>query len=382
MNNFELHNPTKIIFGTDAMDKIAQNIAPFGKKVLVTYGSGSIKKNGIYQKVMNQLKDFDVKEFGGIESNPRVETIRKAIQQFKSFDPDFLLAIGGGSIIDGTKLLAASMFYEGDPWDFMIKENIEPKKYIPLGVVLTLSATGSEMNKGAVITNWTTHEKIPFKRKQNYPKFSVIDPQNTFSLPKDQTAYGVVDAFSHVLEQYMSTTKNVPLQDRFGEGILLTLIENSQKALRKPDDYIARANISFCACMALNDLLRSGVDEDWATHNIEHQLSAFYDIPHAAGLAIITPRWMKVVKDQKAKKLVQYGKRIWNLNGSDEEILDKAIEATYKFFESLGVKMSLKDWQITSEHFSTIIERLVKKQIGEIPLSAKQIEEILNNCLV
>jgi NADP-dependent alcohol dehydrogenase len=381
MNNFELQNPTKIIFGTDAMDKIGVNVLPFGRKVLITYGGGSIKKNGVYQKVMSQLKDFDVQEFGGIEPNPRVETIRETIKKFKDFDPDFLLAIGGGSVIDGTKLLAASMHYEGDPWDFMAKPDTEPTKYIPFGVVLTLSATGSEMNKGAVITNWTTHEKKGFSKKQNYPKFSVIDPQNTFSLPKDQTAYGVIDAFSHVMEQYMNTTKNVPLQDRFGEGILLTLIENGQKAVDAPTDYTARANISFCACMALNDLLRSGVDEDWATHGIEHQLSAFYDIPHAAGLAIITPRWMEVVKDQKAKKLVQYGKRIWNLEGSDAEIIEKAIAATYNFFASLGVKMNLKEWNISDEYFPVMVKRLAERGIGEVPLTTKQIESILDNCL-
>jgi alcohol dehydrogenase YqhD (iron-dependent ADH family) len=381
MNNFELHNPTKIIFGTDAMDKIGANVKIYGKKVVITYGGGSIKKNGVYQKVISQLKDFDVEEFGGIEPNPRVETIREAVKKFKDFNPDFLLAVGGGSVIDGTKLLAAAMHYDGDPWDFMTKPGIEPAKYVPFGVVLTLSATGSEMNKGAVITNWTKHEKKFFGREQNYPAFSVIDPQNTFSLPKDQTAYGIIDAYSHVLEQYMTTTENVPLHDRFGEGIMLTLIENADKVLKNPTDYDARANISFCACMALNDLLRSGVDEDWATHGIEHQLSAFYDIPHAAGLAIITPRWMEVVKDQKAKKMVQYGKRIWNLDGSDDQIIKKAINATYKFFASLGVKMSLKEWDISDEYFSVMVERLVERGIGEIPLTASQIRKILDDCL-
>jgi len=381
MKNFELCNPTKIIFGTDAMGKIGANIQPFGKKVLVTYGGGSIKKNGIYEKVMSQLKGFEVREFGGIEPNPRVETIREAIDKFKSFDPDFVLAVGGGSVIDGTKLLVSSMHYDGDPWDFLVKQSAEPSKYVPFGVVLTLSATGSEMNKGAVITNWTKHEKKGFGRKQNYPVFSAIDPQNTFSLPKDQTAYGVIDAFSHVFEQYINTSQDTPLQDRFAEGILLTLIENGHKVLEKPRDYAARANISLCACLALNDLIRSGVGEDWATHGIEHQLSAFYDIPHAAGLAIITPRWMNVVKDQKAKKLVQYGKRIWNLEGSDSEIIDKSINATYDFFNSLGVKMNLREWQISDEHFETMVERLAKQGIGEVPLTAIEIRKILNDCL-
>jgi len=381
MNNFEFQNPTKIVFGTDSMDKISDLIKPFGNKILVTYGGGSIKTNGIYQKVMDQLKAFDVKEFGGIEPNPRVETIRKIIEQFKDFDPDFILSVGGGSVIDGTKLLAASMHYDGDPWDFLVKESVEPKKYLPFGTVLTISATGSEMNCGAVITNWEQHQKLVLIREQCYPAFSILDPQNTFSLPKDQTAYGVIDAFSHVLEQYLHTTKNTPLQDRFSEGILHTLIENAHIALSEPKNYEARANIMLSASMALNNLIGSGVDEDWATHSIEHEISAFYDIPHAAGLAIITPSWMEEIKVQKSDKLIQYGTRIWALSGSDQDILNGAIEKTSSFFKSLGVKMKLSDWSITNEHFPLVIERLSAAKIGETPLSALQIEEILKRSL-
>jgi alcohol dehydrogenase YqhD (iron-dependent ADH family) len=381
MNNFELKNPTKIIFGNDSMNKIADQVRPFGEKVLVIYGGGSIKTNGIYTKVMDQLKDFEVKEFGGIEPNPRVETIRKIIEQYKEFEPDLVLAVGGGSVIDATKLLVSAMYYEGDPWDFLVKEEVEPTKYLPFGTVLTLSATGSEMDSGAVITNWAKHEKLSFGRKQIYPAFSILDPQNTFSVSRDQTIYGIVDTFSHVCEQYINTTENIPIQDRFSEGILLTLIENAQKVLAEPKNYEARANIMLSACVALNGLIGSGVNQDWATHNIEHEISAFYDIPHAAGLAIITPRWMKVIKDQKGKKIVQYGKRVWGLEGNDEEILNKAIEKTYDFFKSLGAKMSLTEWNITKENFPIIINRLTVAKIGEIPLTALQIEEILNNCL-
>lgn len=377
MKNFELKNPTKIIFGTDAMEKIGENIT--GKKVLVLYGGGSIKKTGVYEKVMDQLRDFGVEEFGGIEPNPRVETIREIIKKYKDFDPDFLLAIGGGSVIDGTKLVAVSMHYDGDPWNFVLDPNAEPEKYVPFGVVLTLSATGSEMNKGAVITNWQTHEKVGFKRVKNYPAFSVIDPRNMYSLSKEQTAYGIIDAFSHVLEQYLNTTKDVPLQDRFAEGILLTLVENSEAVLNDPKNYAARANIALCATMALNDLLRSGVDEDWATHAIEHQLSAFYDIPHAAGLAIITPHWMETVKEQKIEKFAQYGRRVWGIDGEDGEVAEKSIGKTYDFFTSLGAKMHLKDWNITEEHFSEMIDRLSKRGIGEFPLSKEQIEKILKD---
>jgi alcohol dehydrogenase YqhD (iron-dependent ADH family) len=238
------------------------------------------------------------------------------------------------------------------------------------------------MNSGAVITNWTKHEKLFFGRKETFPVFSILNPENLYSLPKDQTAYGIIDTYSHVLEQYITTSENVPLQDRFGEGILLTLIENAQKSLSDPQDYVSRANIMLSACMALNGLIRSGTNEDWATHRIEHEISAFYDIPHAAGLAIITPRWMNVATEQKGEKIVQYGRRIWNLSGTNGEIIRQAITKTYEFFSSLGVKMNLGEWGITKEHFPEIIERLVDGKVGETPLSRKQIETILDNCLV
>lgn len=381
MNDFVLYNPTKIIFGKNSMKGIAEHIKPFGKKVLITYGKGSIKQNGIYDKVIKELTGFDVREFGGIESNPRVETVRKACKEFKKFDPNFVLAIGGGSVIDATKLIVTSMHYNSDPWDFLINPDTEPQKYIPFGVISTISATGSEMNNGSVITNWATHEKLVFLKDEIYPVFSILDPQNTYSVPKEQTAYGVIDAFSHVLEQYIHTTDNTPLQDRFSESILLTLIENGPKAIENPKDYDARANIMFSACMALNDLISSGTNQDWATHRIEHEISAFYDIPHPAGLAVITTRWMETVKKQKMKKLIQYGKRIWNLSGKDTVIADNAIDSTYNFFQSLGMKMSFGEWNITAEHFPIIIERLTDAKIGETPLSAKQIKEILHACL-
>lgn len=380
MNNFELHNPTKIVFGTDSMTKIADLVRPFGKKILVTYGGGSIKKNGIYDQVMSQLADFDIREFSGIEPNPRVETIRLAIAQFKEFQPDFILAVGGGSVIDGTKLLCASMNYSGDPWDFLINESTISPKYIPFGVVLTLSATGSEMNNGSVITNWTTHEKLFFGKDETYPIFSILDPQNTYTVPADQTAYGIIDAYSHVLEQYLHTTDNSPLQDRISQGILLTLVENAPIVLADPKNYIARANIMLSACLALNNLISSGVNQDWATHNIEHEISAFYDIPHAAGLAIITPHWMEVVKSTKLKKIAHYGREIWQLTGDDEAVATKAIAKTSEFFASLGVKMKLSEWQIDSTHFTDISERLGAKNIGEQPLSSDQILTILNHC--
>ncbi len=376
MKNFIFHNPTKLIFGTNSMEQIAENVKLFGEKVLVLYGGGSIKKNGIYEKVMKQLTEFEVKEFGGIEPNPRVETVRKIISEYRIFEPDLILAVGGGSVIDACKLLATSFYYEGDPWDFVAKDKIKETRKIPFGTVLTISATGSEMNSGAVITNWQKNEKKAMLSGRSFPKFSILDPQNTYSLPKNQTAFGVVDAFSHVFEQYIHTLPDTSLQDRMSEGILKTLIENAPIAIESPNNYEARANIMYSATMALNGIIRMGVGEDWATHRIEHELSAFYDIPHAQGLAIITPRWMEVVKDQKKDKIIQYGKRIWDLNGDDDEIIDNAIKKTYDFFGSLGIKMTLKEIEIDNSKFEIISERL-KDSVGEIPMSKKQILEIL-----
>jgi len=382
MHNFEFVNSTKLIFGTDAMNKIAENAKLFGKKVFVTYGGGSIKKNGIYEKVMDQLKDFTVEEFAGIEPNPRVETLRIAIAQAKKFQPDLVLAVGGGSVIDASKLIIAATHYDGDAWDFLVKLDTEPEKYIPLASVLTMSATGSEMNRGSVITNWTEHIKTHFGKEQTLPKFSILDPQNLYSLPSDQSAYGVIDTYSHILEQYINTTKDAPLQDRWSEGVLHTLIENGSITISDPKNYAARANIMLSATMALNGLVAMGVDQDWATHGIEHQFSAFYDIPHAAGLAIITPRWMKVVKESKLAKLAQYGRRVFNIAGtSDAEVAELAIAATYDFFKSLQVKMSMTEWNIDNKHFALMTERLVQHGVGKPNLTAKEIGQILEDCL-
>ena len=381
MNDFVFCNPTKIIFGKTAMEKISDNINSFGKKVLLTYGKGSIKGNGVYEKVMDQLVGFEVVEFAGIEPNPRVETVRRCLKENKDYEPDFVLAVGGGSVIDATKLIVSSWHYNGDPWDFLIKPEVAPQKYLPFGTVLTIPATGSEMNCGAVISKWETHEKPFFVRSEIYPKFSILDPQNTFSLPADQTAYGIVDAFSHVLEQYLHTLPNVPLQDRFSEGILLTLIENAPIVLRESTNYDVRANIMLAATMALNDLISIGTNQDWATHGIEHEFSGVYDIPHGAGLAVITPRWMKEVLGQKQTKIVQYGQRVWNFSGSDKEVALRAVDKTYEFFSSLGIKMSFTDWGIDDQNFDQIADRLAAQKIGETPLAKEQISQILKSCL-
>lgn len=380
MNDFTFHNPTKIIFGKSSMESLTQEAGAYGKKVLITYGTGSIKKNGIYQKIKKNLGDFEMEEFGGIEPNPRVETLAEGVKIAREFLPDLILAVGGGSVIDGSKCIASAVYYNGHPWEMLVN-NLEPEKYIPLGVVLTLSATGSEMDSYFVITNWETHEKTAFDRFETLPKFSILDPQNTFSVPKDQTAYGIIDAYSHVLEQYINTTKNTPLQDRFCESILLTLIENAKTAQNEPQNYEARANIMLSATMALNGVISMGAGEDWATHGIEHEFSAFYDIPHGAGLAIITPRWMRSVAKIKSDKLEQYGKRVWKLEGEKEQAIDGAIQKTYEFFESLGMEMSFRKWGIDDTHFDDMLKRFSQTQLGEIPLNQEQLREILQNSL-
>jgi alcohol dehydrogenase len=379
MLDFTFHNPTTIVFGKTAMGKIAEYARPFGSKILLTYGGGSIFRNGVHTKVIDQLQDFDLREFGGIEPNPRVETLRKAVALCKEFQPGLILAVGGGSVIDAAKLIAAAARYEGDAWDLVVQP-IPITNPIPLASVLTLSATGSEMNRGGVITNWATKQKLGYFNNACFPRFSILDPQNTFSVPPDQTAYGAVDIYSHVIEQYLNQAVNSPLQDRFCEGLLLTVIENAPIALGEPENYDARANLMWASTLALNGLIGAGVPGDWATHRIEHELSAFYDIPHAAGLAILTPRWMRTVFPTKAAKFTQYAERIFGLSGAPEVIIPQAIQRTCDFFASLGIRMSLSEWGISAEKFPTIIERATGK-VGEIPLTAEQILAILESSL-
>ena len=335
MQDFTFHNPTAIIFGMTAMDKIGEYAMKYGTKVVITAGGGSIRSNGIYEKVIRQLDGFDIEVFWGIEPNPRVETLSQAVDLCKRFHPDLILAVGGGSVIDGSKLIAAAARYDGNPWD-LVKGKIYPPDPLPLGSVLTLSATGSEMNKGGVITNWKTQEKIPYHHPNCFPRFSILDPQNTFTVPPDQTAYGIVDIFSHVLEQYLNKNVNSPLQDRFSESILLTVIENGPVALQDPQNYDARANLMWASTLALNGLIGAGVPSDWATHMIEHQISAYYDIPHAAGLAILTPRWMEIVYSDKLEKFIQYGQRVFGISSSGEVLCPSGDRKNVWFFCFIG----------------------------------------------
>ncbi|HZH86720.1 MAG TPA: iron-containing alcohol dehydrogenase [Brumimicrobium sp.] len=361
MNNFEYYNPTKVIFGKGTYEQIPTNIKEFttGKRIMITYGGGSIKKNGVYDAVMKSLADYDVVEFSGIEANPEYDTLMKAVERIKANPVDFVLAIGGGSVIDGTKFIVSAAKYEGNPWDVLIrKEGCIFKDAIPFGTVLTLPATGSEMNSGAVISNSRLKEKRTMGGPQGFPKFSFLDPTVVKTLPKRQIANGIVDAYMHTLEQYLTYPSDNLLQERIAEGILSTLIEIGPKIMENPSDYKAASNLMWCATMALNGTLRAGVAYDWATHMIGHELTALHGIDHARTLAIIAPNLYKVKFENKKEKLIQYGQRIFGLEGSCGE---EAINRTKIFFESLGVKTQLSDY--TDDYKST--PKTIRKRFEE-----------------
>jgi len=384
MKNFVFHNPVKIIFGKGQIASLAGEI-PKNAKILMTYGGGSIHRNGVYSQVKEALKNHEVYEFGGIEPNPRYETLMKALPLIKEKGIDFLLAVGGGSVIDGTKFLAAAAFYGGDPWD-LLASRAPVTNAIPLGVVLTLPATGSEMNGGSVISREQTREKKAFGSPLLYPKFSVLDPEVTFTLPERQSANGIVDAFVHTTEQYLTYPAQAPMQDRMAEAILLNLIHECPKVLSHPNDYDARANMMWTATMALNGLIGVGVPQDWATHMIGHELTALHGLDHGLTLAIVLPGVLSVMKSEKLEKLVQYGQRVWNLHGStDEEIAHQAIAKTDEFFRSLGMKTRLSEHGIGEETIREIVRRFsepVKVTLGERgSITPEKVGEILRSRL-
>ena len=354
MNNFEFKNPTKIIFGKDTIKKIESEI-PANAKVLMLYGGGSIKKNGIYDQVAKALSNFDVIEFGGIPANPEYDTLMKALKVIKDENISYLLAVGGGSVIDGTKFLSAAAVYEGDtPWDILTK-NVRTQKGMPFGTVLTLPATGSEMNSGAVITRAETKEKLAMGGPGLFPEFSVLDPQVITSIPERQLVNGITDAFTHVLEQYMTYPIEASLQDRFAESIMQTLIEVAPKVIKDPTDYKPAADFMWSCTMALNGLIQKGVPGDWAVHMMGHELTALFGIDHARTLAIVAPSHYKYNFEAKKEKLAQYGERVWNITeGSVDDKAYAAIEKTEAFFQELGIDTKLSDY--TKEYEGTAEE--------------------------
>ena len=384
MENFEFFNPVKIILGKGQIAKL-RGVVPAGARLLVTYGRGSIKRNGVYDQVMANLQGHTVSEFSGIEPNPAYETLMKAVEVVKRERIDFLLAVGGGSVLDGTKFIAAAARFEGEPWDILAK-HAPVSAAVPLGAVLTLPATGSEMNFFAVISRAGTHEKFPFSSPLIFPKFSIIDPQVTFTLPARQVGNGIVDAFAHVLEQYLTYPANAPLQDRFAESILLTLIEEGPKTLAHPADYNSRANLCWCATMALNGLIGLGVPQDWTTHMIGHELTALRGLDHAQTLAVVFPAVLAERKQAKRAKLLQYAERVWGIHtGAEDEKIDQAIENTRAFFESVGVKTRLKDYGVAPEVVQLVSKRLAARgwtTLGERQdIGPKEVEAILSHSL-
>lgn len=376
MNNFQFYNPVNIIFGKDQLNKLA-GLIPSGANVLVIYGGGSIKANGVYNKVLESLVDFNVLEFSGIEPNPHFETAMKAVELIKAEKIDFLLAVGGGSVIDATKFIAAAALYEGDDaWQILAKR-LNVKTALPFGAVLTLPATGSEMNNGAVITKAATQEKLSFGCTATYPKFSFLLPDAAGTLPQRQVANGIVDAFVHVMEQYLTYPANAPLQDRFAESILQTLIEVAPAVYANPADYEAMSNLMWSATMALNGLIQCGVPSDWATHMIGHELTALHGIDHARTLAVVLPGLWTVLKEEKKAKLLQYGARVWNITeGTEDERVAKTIARTVEFFESVGIKTKLSDYNVKADTIDLIVDRLEKrgwKAFGDRQLITPQV---------
>ncbi len=367
MNNFEFQNPTKLVMGKGQIAKLG-SLIPQDAKVMITIGGGSIFKNGVYDQVKEALAGREWTEFHGIEPNPEFETLMKAVAQAKEEGVDFLLAVGGGSVIDGTKFIATAMVYEGDPWEFMLDES-KAVDAIPLGCVLTLPATASEMNNGAVVSRRERAEKFPFHNPKTYPVFSILDPEAIYSLPKKQVANGIVDTFAHILEQYLTVgAERTMVMDRYAEGVMLTLIELAPELMSEQMSYDAAANFMLAATMGLNGFTAMGTIQDWATHLIGHELTALHDLDHGVTLAIIHPALMDVMREEKHSKLVQYAQRVWGVEGgSDEEMIDAAIEATEKFYRSLGIATRLNEYSIGDTTIAEIVSRFNQRgwKLGE-----------------
>lgn len=369
MDNFIFHNPTKLIFGRGQLARLPKELARYGQRVLLVYGGGSIKRSGLYDQVVAVLREAgaQVHELPGVEPNPRLSTVRKGVEICKREQIDFILAVGGGSVLDCTKAIAVGAKYEGDVWDIITRKG-RATGAVPFGTVLTLAATGSEMNPGSVITNWETQEKLGWGAPPySFPAFSILDPVNTFTVPRDQTVYGVVDMMVHALEDYFHANPNTPLQDRWTEGLLRTVIEAAPKAVANPEDFEARETLLYCGTMALNGILGMGTDGDWATHSIEHAVSAFYDIPHGGGLAILFPNWMKYCLDANPGRFAQLAVRVFDVAAagrSDREVGLEGIERLRQFWTSIGAPARLADYQIGADQIPAMAAKAAPR--GEI----------------
>ncbi|PIC63054.1 NADH-dependent alcohol dehydrogenase [Sporosarcina sp. P13] len=361
MNPFVFHNPTKLIFGKEQLQKLPKELANYGKKVLLVYGGGSIKRNGLYDELMNLLNahDFEVVEMAGVEPNPRLSTAKRGADLCKQQDIDVILAAGGGSVIDCTKLIASAAKYDGDPWDF-VTGKARPQEALPFGTILTLTATSSEMNAGSVITNEETQEKYGWGGPFNYPKFSILDPTYTLTVPLDQTVYGIVDTMSHIFEQYFHTSDNTPFQDQMCEAALRSVMVTGEQLVKDPDNMELRETMMLSGVWGLNGFLSMGTRGDWGTHDIEHAVSAVYDIPHAGGLAILFPHWMKQTYSRNPKRYVQLAVNVFGVDPSgktDEEIAMEGIGRLSAYWKTIGAPVSLADYDIDDSKLELIAKK-------------------------
>ncbi len=377
ISNFTFRNPVKIIFGKDTISQLSKNISA-GAKVLVTYGGGSIFKNGVYDQVQAALAGFETIEFGGIEPNPTFETLMKAVEIGRVEKIDFILSVGGGSVLDGTKFISAAIPFEGgNEWENIVLGKTRYKTATPFGAVLTLPATGSEMNSGGVISKKETHEKYGMGSPLLYPQFSILDPTTTYSLPKVQIANGLADVFTHVMEQYLTYPVNALIQDKFAESILKTLIEIAPKVMLDQNNYEDMSNFMWAATVALNGWISLGVPSDWATHQIGHELTALHGIDHARTLAVVLPHLMRYKMDSKKAKMIQYAKEVWGQTGTDDELAEAAIQKTIEFYESLGIPTKASAYGIGEETVQEIKRRFTDRNVkygekGDIDANATE----------
>lgn len=389
MDNFNFHVTTDIRFGKDRLAELPEVMNQFGKNVLLVYGGGSIKKIGLYDKVMEQLtaNGNQVFELAGVEPNPRVETVRKGVEICRKENIDVLLAVGGGSTIDCAKVVAAATLYEGDAWDMVLQRRKLNGPALPLVTILTLAATGSEMNSGAVISNLSTNQKLGVGSPSMLPKVSFLDPTNTFSVNKYQTAAGSADIFSHLIENYFKRTEGTDVQDSVSEGLMRSVIKNCPLALKYPEDYDARANLMWASTLALNGLTGNGKTGSWSCHPIEHELSAFYDITHGVGLAILTPRWMEyALNDETVAKFAQFAWNVWDVEEKVPMMAARiGIQKTYDYFKACDIPMTLPEVGINEEKFAIMAQQAVDhnaiKTAAYVPMDVKDVEGILEACL-
>ena len=361
MNNFNFCVPTDIRFGRDQIECLPEELKKYGKRVLLVYGGGSIKRTGLYEKIQTLLKEFEIYELSGIEPNPKLSSVRKGVELCKEHKIDVVLAVGGGSCIDASKHIACGAFYEGDPWDLVLDRS-KVTGALPIAVVLTICATGSEMNSGAVISNEETNEKLEINTPLLYPALSICDPTYLYTLPAKQTAAGTVDIMSHVFEQYFQPNDGAYLTDRLAEAVLKTCIHYGPIALKEPENYEARSNLMWSSTVGLNHLLTVGKGGAWSVHPMEHELSAFYDITHGVGLAILTPAWMRyVLSDETVARFAMYARNVWDIEETDPyRAAQLAIDKTEEFFISLGMPSTLQEVGIDHSRFAEMAEEAVR----------------------